>query len=107
MNFGTIEKTNKTAELIAQRCDEVKELLLSKNKAYGNSAFEDGEKFGMITPAEDGLINRMIDKEKRIANEIRLHGKPSKNNIIDLIGYHIIYSIVIEQDKPSGQIINQ
>lgn len=107
MKFGTIKEVEKSAELIAQRCDEIKELLLSKNKAYGNSAFEDGEKFGMIVPPEDGIINRIIDKEKRIANEIRLHGKPTKNNIIDLIGYHIIYSIVIEQEDPSGQVIRQ
>ena len=51
--------------LIAQVCDEVKELLLSKNRKYGNSALCPRRIFSKASPVEQILV-RLDDKLARI-----------------------------------------
>ena len=105
--FDTIKMTGYYAEKIKQACNDVQNLLQEKNSKYGCSAFEDAELFGMVIPAQDGVIVRLNDKFKRMANEIRLNGHIQENDLIDAIGYMVLMLIQHREEKPSGQVINQ
>ena len=50
---------------IAAACDDIKELLLYKNKNYGNSALEPCRIFSNASPVEQLLV-RIDDKLNRI-----------------------------------------
>lgn len=71
---------------IVKVCDEVKELLLAKNKAYGNSV---GEPMGIFskTTALEQIDVRIDDKLSRIARGHEFQGDDTE---LDLIGYLII-----------------
>lgn len=77
---------------IARVCDELKELLLAKNAAYGNSAFEPINVFSQL-PAIDGILVRIDDKLKRIRNRT---GYPGDNDVKDLAGYLILLIVLTE-----------
>jgi len=82
------------AEQIARVYDQLKELQLSKNADYGNSAFDDVEVFGEIIPAKNGILARIADKLKRLESE-NLEVSESKGDTIkDLIGYLVILLIL-------------
>lgn len=72
-----------TSEQIAQVCDAMKDLLLYKNKQYGNSAFEP---FGLFFKgnAGEGIKIRLDDKLMRIKHN---NGALRLNDICDTIGY--------------------
>lgn len=77
--------------LIASECDSIKELLLKKNKAYGDSAFKDINLFGETIPAKQAIICRIADKMKRMeTTSLRDEGE---DTLLDLIGYLILFSI--------------
>ena len=107
--FGTIELTEYYGKKLKQACDDVSSLLQYKNSNYGCSAFEDAEVFGTIYTSQDGVMIRLSDKFKRLANEMRLKGRMEENDIIDAIGYMFILLVQhrIENERPSGQVINQ
>lgn len=70
--------------LIAADCDAVKELLLSKNRAYGNAALEPVRIFSKVGPAEQIAV-RIDDKLSRIAHTG--FETADEDTIQDLIGY--------------------
>jgi hypothetical protein len=69
---------------------EIKELLISKNKKYGNSALEPLGVFSQLS-AKDGLLIRIDDKLKRIKNGSLDHD--DEDVINDLIGYLVLLKI--------------
>ena len=76
--------------LIKQECDAVKELLLVKNREYGNSALEPVGVFSGLCP-QDQIDVRIDDKLKRIQtirelDETQIHEDTEQ----DLIGYLIL-----------------
>lgn len=75
---------------IVNACDEVKELLLTKNKEYGNSVAEPLSIFSDLT-AEEQINVRIDDKLKRI-HSVRRLGKMQihEDTELDLIGYLIL-----------------
>jgi hypothetical protein len=76
-----------TQEKITKVCDEIKALLLEKNKRYGDSALNPLCVFsGARLGAEDSICIRLDDKIKRIMNS----QEHRKNDIADLIGYLIL-----------------
>lgn len=75
-----------TAERIVAVCDEVKELLLAKNKAYGDSATSPLRIFSRAN-AEESLLVRIDDKLSRIA---RGHEYGNDDTVLDLIGYLVL-----------------
>lgn len=79
---------------IIQVCSDLKEMLLAKNKAYGDSATDPLRMFGKSTPLE-GLCTRIDDKLNRIYKGSEYPGDDTVN---DLIGYLILYKIVKEQE---------
>jgi len=77
-------------KLITQECDAVKELLLAKNREYGNSALEPIGVFSGAS-AEQQIDVRIDDKLKRIQttrniNSLQVH----EDTEMDLIGYMIL-----------------
>lgn len=69
---------------------EIKELLISKNQKYGNSALEPLGVFSKLTP-EQALFVRIDDKLKRIKNGSL--EKDDEDVINDLIGYLVLLKI--------------
>jgi hypothetical protein len=69
---------------------EIKELLISKNKKYGNSALEPLGVFSKLS-AQEGLLVRIDDKLKRIKNGSL--DRDDEDVINDLIGYLVLLKI--------------
>lgn len=71
---------------ISETCDEIKNMLLQKNEAYGNSAFDPVRLFSKSSAKEQILV-RMDDKISRLSR-----GQAAGEDVyLDLIGYLIIY----------------
>ena len=80
-------------ELIAQVCDEIKELLLAKNRAYGNSALEPKRIFSKADPLEQIRV-RIDDKLSRISTG-EGHKHTQEDTKMDLIGYLILEQVAM------------
>lgn len=72
--------------LISTICDEIKEMLLKKNEAYGNSASEPVRVFSKVDALEQINV-RIDDKLSRIAKGTEYQGDDTE---LDLIGYLIL-----------------
>lgn len=81
----------KVQMLIAKQCDELKEMLLEKNRKYGNSVLEPINIMSKATPLE-GCLTRIDDKLKRLSN-MGVGTQPDEDTVLDLIGYLIIYRV--------------
>lgn len=74
---------------IARECDAVRDMLLAKNAAYGNSALEPLRLFSSADPSEQ-LRVRIDDKLSRIG---RGNEYGDDDTILDLIGYLVLLRI--------------
>jgi hypothetical protein len=81
---------------IAAVCDEVKDLLVRKNRAYGNSALAPLRIFSRADPVEQ-LNVRIDDKLSRIARGSEFAGDDTE---LDLIGYLILRRVARVLAKP-------
>lgn len=88
------EVTN-TQALIIKKCDELKELLLEKNRKYGDSAINPCRVFSKASATEQILV-RMDDKINRIKNR---QNDEDEDVIKDLAGYCILYMIAKEKES--------
>jgi len=77
------EEVRKT---ISEVCEELKSILLEKNKAYGNSALEPVRVFSRANPLEQINV-RIDDKLSRISRGSEFQGDDTE---FDLIGYLIL-----------------
>jgi hypothetical protein len=75
---------------------EIRELLISKNLKYGNSALEPLGVFSQLS-AKEGLLVRIDDKLKRIKNGSLQ--KDDEDVINDLIGYLVLLKIETNRAK--------
>lgn len=75
---------------------EITEMLVAKNKKYGNSAIEPLGIFSDLSP-EEGLKVRIDDKLKRIKNSSLKND--DEDVINDLIGYLVILKILQKDEK--------
>ena len=80
---------NETQEVIAIVCDEIKDFLIGKNKAYGNSALEPLRILSK-SDTEEQLNVRIDDKLSRLMRGTAYDGD---NDIDDLIGYLILKKV--------------
>jgi len=78
-----------TADLIADVCDEVCDMLVAKNKAYGDSALSPVRVFSR-SDAQEQLLVRIDDKLSRIA---RGSDYANEDTVLDLIGYLILLRV--------------
>ena len=86
--------TKKTQNSIKWTCNEIRDLLLAKNKAYGDSAIEPDNIFSKLDIAQ-AFCARIVDKLSRIKN-VGLDDK-TEDTLDDLIGYLILLKVAREQ----------
>jgi hypothetical protein len=91
------EMTNSQLE-IAKVCDEIKDLLLSKNEKYGDSALQPARIFSKSTPVEQILV-RIDDKLSRIQKGAGLLAS-DEDVVSDLIGYLVLLKIALKRQSP-------
>ena len=80
---------------------EIKELLISKNKKYGNSALEPLGVFSQLS-AKQGLLIRIDDKLKRIKNGSL--ERDDEDVINDLIGYLVLLKIHSNREQSFDEL---
>lgn len=80
---------------INQTCEEIKELLLDKNRKYGDSALNPSRIFSRASPVEQLLV-RIDDKLNRIQKGAGLVGT-DEDVIQDLIGYLVLLKIALKR----------
>ena len=85
-----------SADKIKQIANGVRDLLLEKNKAYGDSALKPANIFAKGSAVEN-LACRIDDKLMRIKN--RGITGDTEDTIQDLIGYLILLKIAIENER--------
>jgi len=78
-------------EQVSEVLIEIKDLLVYKNKKYGNSALEPLGVFSQLS-AKEGLLVRIDDKLKRIKNGSL--EKDDEDVVNDLIGYLVLLKII-------------
>lgn len=82
-------------EMIAETCDEIKHILLDKNRKYGNAALNPVQVFSKLNPVEQIKV-RLDDKLKRVQNS---QNDEDEDPILDLIGYLVLLKIAIKEQK--------
>ena len=89
-----------TSEYISEVCDEVKELLLAKNQAYGDSAINPKRIFSKADAIEQIFV-RIDDKLSRIATMGASGGSgvTHEDTLMDLLGYLILAKVAIKKKK--------
>jgi hypothetical protein len=81
------------AQRIRRECENVCNLLLTKNAKYGNSALNPVRIFSQADPSE-GLRIRIDDKLSRLRSR---HASEDEDVILDLIGYLMLLRIAERQ----------
>jgi hypothetical protein len=87
--------TVQTQQDIERVSKQVSDLLISKNKSYGDSALNPSRIFSKADRVQQLLV-RIDDKLSRIQNG---HDWPGDNDIDDLIGYLILLKIAKERNE--------
>ena len=86
-------------EEIKKVCSEIAELLISKNKKYGNSALEPKRIFSSASPIEQINV-RIDDKLSRIANQLSMaRGDEDEDVEKDLIGYLVLKRVYLNLEE--------
>jgi len=86
---------------IATVCDELKELLLDKNRKYGDSALNPVRIFSQASTVEQ-LKVRMDDKLSRLRNA---QADEDEDPVTDLIGYLVLYRVAIMQQRRIDEFV--
>lgn len=105
-SLGTeyISLTNKDRKIdlssseIASKCDELKNLLISKNLKYGDSALNPTRIFSSLSSIESIKV-RIDDKINRIKNNGVLCD--DEDTVMDLAGYLILLRIALDKQSNS------
>ena len=77
---------------IRKKCDQIRDLLIEKNKSYGNSVFDRGVLFE-VDPMY-AIQARINDKLNRIKSK---ETYMSENDLMDLTGYLILLQVHIDE----------
>jgi len=83
------------AELIAAECHTIREILLEKNRKYGNSAINPKRIFSKANSIEQIKV-RIDDKLSRIENA---QTDDIEDPVLDLIGYLILLRVAEQYGK--------
>lgn len=93
-----------TADRIRQTCDSVRDMLLEKNAAYGDSASDPLRIFSKADKLE-AIRVRIDDKLSRIS---RGGEYPGDNDVRDLVGYLLLYlandGTTVTEEAPWGTV---
>lgn len=82
---------------ISMICDEVKDLLIEKNKKYGDSALNPARIFSRADTVEQILV-RIDDKLNRVKQGAGLLAN-DEDVVMDLIGYLVLLKIALKRDQ--------
>tara|TARA_R100000008_G_C3583329_1_gene170220 strand:+ start:1107 stop:1508 length:402 start_codon:yes stop_codon:yes gene_type:complete len=85
-----------TEQLIEEVCESMKNLLLEKNRNYGDSATNPANVFSSGS-AIDSICARIDDKLMRIQN--KGINDETEDTVSDLIGYLILLKVALHKDK--------
>jgi hypothetical protein len=88
-----------TVNDINRVCNDIKDMLMSKNLSYGDSALDPVRIFSKANPVEQLLV-RIDDKLSRFS---RGKSYPGDNDIDDLVGYLILLKIAKERSSGSQE----
>jgi hypothetical protein len=80
---------------IATICDQLKELLLEKNRKYGDSALNPVRVFSKASPIEQIKV-LLDDKLSRLRNQ---QEDEDEDVLTDLIGYIVLYKVALMQQR--------
>lgn len=87
-------------ELIIEKCEEVKDLLIRKNRDYGNSAEKTYIKWGDVS-----FMLRLEDKMNRLETLIKNNGEyevedeKMEDTALDGAGYFLLWLVEMEKRK--------
>ena len=95
-----MDQDTNVQQMIEEECNNLKDLLLEKNKKYGNSALEPKRIFSKLSNIEQILV-RIDDKLSRIqnlgaSNTLITEGE---DQTLDLLGYLILLRIAIKSSQ--------
>jgi hypothetical protein len=90
-----------SAHELAAVCDEIKEILLAKNKAYGDSALDPVRLFSKADTVEQINV-RLDDKLSRIA---RGHEYPGDDTVTDIIGYLVLLLVAKRRESRVSEVV--
>lgn len=79
-------------QMIEDKCDEIKEMLLEKNRKYGNSALRPKRVFSKAD-AEEQIRVRLDDKITRLQSA---QLDDEEDPILDMVGYLILLLVMME-----------
>lgn len=88
-------------EEVSSILDDIRDMLVSKNEKYGNSALEPIGVFSKLSPKE-GLLIRIDDKLKRIKNGSL--DKDDEDVVNDLIGYLVLLKIHANREQSFDEL---
>jgi len=89
---------------IAAACDAIKELLLRKNKAYGDSALNPLRILSKASALEQ-LKVRFDDKLSRLLRGEELPDESFDQTIDDAIGYLMLIKVARKREKTAKQVM--
>ena len=95
-----IEETTETQNSIVEIFNALRDLVLEKNKRYGDSALKPKNVFSKLNAGE-AIKVRLDDKLSRVMNS----GELRTNDVSDLIGYLTLY--LISQNTTRQDIIKE
>jgi hypothetical protein len=98
-----MNQTPQTQIDICTVCDELKELLLQKNKRYGDSALSPIRVFSKSDNLEQIRV-RLDDKLSRLRNA---QDDEDEDVVTDLIGYLVLYKVALARDKQEQASLEQ
>ena len=92
---------NQSQQDIARVCDEIKGMLLEKNRKYGDSALKPVRIFSKASTLEQ-LKVRLDDKLSRLRNA---QDDEDEDVISDLVGYLILFKVAQIQKRRSDDFV--
>ena len=96
-----MSKLGQTQADIVATCDSIRELLLEKNRKYGDSALNPVRVFSKSDPLEQIRV-RIDDKLSRLRNA---QSDEDEDVIADLTGYLILYQVAKMQQRRVDQFV--
>lgn len=97
INIETEETDSQS--LIVEVCDEIKEMLLEKNRKYGDSALNPSRIFSRSDAVEQIKV-RIDDKLTRLKN---MQEDEDEDVVVDLMGYLVLLLVAQRKDDPAPE----
>ena len=86
----------RTASEIRAVCDDLKDMLVSKNARYGDSALDPVRVFSRADPVEQIKV-RLDDKLSRLSRGAGMDASDGEDVVNDLMGYLVLLKIALRR----------